>query len=383
MKTYKKIRSVVAGVMFVFCVVSCAFPRYNKISTQINKDGSGKRIVVAKTSHPFLAGDSTLNPFFFTVTPEWKVKCLECSDSAFMEKYKNLELAGSEEFSIQAFRTFKNIGDCSASLQCDENLSPLLKPLESVKKQFRWFYTYYSFSARYADVSNKLPVSPNQYMTKEEIKCWFQGDLSPYKGMAGWELKNELDAIEKKYNLYFAQIIYESSWFAIDYVEQKSSDTTYLFQMNSVKDTLFSIYAKDMENDDIDKIEKLEPKIICKMLDNFLKTTHFSALYKANEAEMDTIYKQKIDFIDLFLKELDYELIMPGKIIYANAPSNENDTLSWKIEAFQFLGDDHVLEAQSRSANIWAFVVSFFFVILTLFCFVRLRKMRRMYRKIL
>ena len=364
MKTHKKIRFAVLGIVLISCAVSCGPSNY-KMVTKINKDGSCERIVYASADSAFLAGDTSKNPFLFALTPAWKIEQL---DTALQQKFMNKGL----DVNVKAMQVFKKIGDCSAYLQCEENLSPLVTPVERLKKRFRWFYTYYSFSARYKNIADKLPVPLSQYMTKEEQMLWFQGDLSGCKGMTGWELKNKLDEIEKKYNQFQTRVFYEEVWYAIDYVERNSSDTTYLARMNSAKDTLFSIYAKEDEKIDVDFEE------VCKMLDNYLKTNHFCKLYEAKKEELEQVSKQKMGYIEIFMRRsFEYELIMPGKIISAN--TSASDTLSWDVEAFRFLGNDYILEAQSRTINIWAFVLTFFLGILTVFCFVKIVKMKKRY----
>jgi hypothetical protein len=347
------------------------------MTTRINKDGSCERTVYAKADPAFLTGDTSKNPFLFAVTPEWKVECLDTLPSKKIISEEVGETEETEEIAnakvkVKATRFFNSISDCSPSLQCEEVLAPLVKPAESLQKQFRWFYTYYSFSARYATVSDKFPVLIDDYMKKEEQKLWFQGDLSNYKGMNGIELKEKLDEIEKEYLNFYARNFYESAWYAISSVKQKSEDTAYLFQMNLLKDTLFSIYFKDIKESECEF--DADPEGVCKLLNKSLKTKHFSELYEANKDELEQLYAQKMNIVYLFYENFDYELIMPGKIISANAPFTTNDTLSWKVDAFRFLADDYVLEAQSRTANSWAFVLTALLGVLAAFCFVKIGK---------
>jgi hypothetical protein len=375
MKTSKKIKIAIWTMLLVACVWTCASPHGYKMTTKIHKDGSCERIARAKTPCTSVK-DTALNPFWFALTPDWKV---EYADSALLDSAlhaKNIDIGFDLE--INAKRMFKKIGDYCASLQCeDEMLSPLLKPTESLKKQFKWFYTDYFFTAKYPNISDKLPVSPNQYIAEKERKLWLQGDLSNYQGLTGWELKIELENIERKFNLFLARIYYENAWQSIDSIKRKLSDTAYLCQMNLIKDTLFSIYAEEVKKD---KNPDIYPKNVCKLLDNSLKTNYFFKLYKENEEEFKQMSEQKEDFYDLFFQNFQYDLIMPGKVIFANTPFDVSDTLSWEIDAFRFLTDDYMLEAQSRSINIWAFVLTFLAGGLLVFCFVKwkfcIRKIR-------
>jgi len=385
MKAYKNSKLVVWGAVCIFCLAACGESYQYKMTTRINKDGSCERAVYARAYPAFLEGDTSQNPFLFTITPEWKIERLDTTsrerviNEEVVETAENGEIGETGEIDanfkikIKATRFFKSISDCSPSLQCDEVLSPIVKPAESLQKQFRWFYTYYSFSAIYAAIPDKFPISIDDYMSKDEQKLWFQGDMSNYKGMNGMELNDKLNDIEKKYLTFYARNFYESAWYAIDSVKQKTADTAYLFQINLLKDTLFSIYFKDITKESEFEYE-FDPEGICKLLDNHLKIKHFRKMHKANKEEIEQLYSQKMNIVNLFQESLEYELIMPGKIITANAPFTANDTLSWQVDAFRFLANDYLLTAQSRSANVWAFAVTAVLGVLAVFCLGKIKK---------
>ncbi len=65
-----------------------------------------------------------------------------------------------------------------------------------------------------------------------------------------------------------------------------------------------------------------------------------------------------------FEKEFAYKLILPGKIIQPNNAIVQGDTLVWKLSAYRLIPADYVIEAQSRKANIWAFLLTGVIVLL-------------------
>jgi hypothetical protein len=238
-------------------------------------------------------------------------------------------------------------------------------PDESIQKHFRWFYTYYSFKTVYPTISAKTPISIDTYLNKSEQKLWFQGDFSAYAGMNGIELKDEMDDIEKRFWEWYTRNHYENYFEAIFDFEKKSENNQYLSKMQTVKDTLFQSLVP---------LNSIETADIYLGLDSCFTTNYFSALYKKNKQSIDSLIEEKEDYINnlienLFGKEIDYELIIPGTLLYTNAPINRQDTLIWKVNALRFTADDYELIAESRSIHIWAFVVTFLLLILSIYLF--------------
>lgn len=72
-------------------------------------------------------------------------------------------------------------------------------PMERVKKSFRWFYTYYIYTATYKELQDKGPVPLDNYLNKEEQMIWLQGNDDAFRGMNGIEMNDKLDKLEAKF----------------------------------------------------------------------------------------------------------------------------------------------------------------------------------------
>ena len=68
-----------------------------------------------------------------------------------------------------------------------EQMSSLAIPTEQLKKRFKWFYTYYIYTATYKELPDKGPVPLDKYLNKEEQIIWFRGDNAAFSGMNGIE----------------------------------------------------------------------------------------------------------------------------------------------------------------------------------------------------
>jgi hypothetical protein len=56
--------------------------------------------------------------------------------------------------------------------------------------------------------------------------------------------------------------------------------------------------------------------------------------------------------------------LLPGKITDPQNAVVHGDTLIWKLTAYRMVYSDYEIEAQSRKANIWAFIFSGLIVII-------------------
>jgi hypothetical protein len=325
--------------------------------TVIHPDGSCFREIDANGDSAFLAGDRSKNPYLFQLDSGWQISALNESSG--------------KEYNVKISKLFHSPDEAGAGLQCEEDVRPLAAPAETLQKHFRWFYTYYSYKTVYAHISHKIPVSINDYLNAPEQKMWFQGDFSAYSGMNGIELKDEMDDVEKRFWKWYARNIYEAQFEAvIDF--EKLSGGQHVSQLQEAKDTVFVILFKDFSLDS----NTVQTVAIYKTLDKQLHTAYFSGLYKNNQSRIESLVKEKEAYLEnltdnLFSKEIEYKLVMPGKIIYANAPLQQQDTLVWKVNAFRFMPEDYVLVAESRTLHVWAFVVTFLLLALSVYCLIK------------
>jgi hypothetical protein len=296
------------------------------------------REIYAKGDSAFLAGDLSHNPYMFRLDSEWII-----TPSDAIEKYN-----------VKTGKTADNIEDFSNKLSFDEQFRPLVAPVETVRKRFGWFYTYYSFKAVYPCISDRIPVSIDKYLNKDEQKLWFRGDFSTWTGMTGLEVKNDMDEMENKFMEWYSQNVREIYFDVIGDFEKQSGNSRYLTQLPAVKDSVFQIQSDDIND-------------VLTLLDKHLKTNHFSDMYKTNKQQIDKMCEERLSE-DLFSRAIEYKLIIPGKLISANTPLISRDTLTWKIMAIHLIPDNYELTATSRVTNTWAFAAVVLLLAVSIYC---------------
>lgn len=352
-------------VIFFFAVTSCNEKNY-KMVTHVNKNGSVKKEIFAHADSAFLAGDQSCNPFPFPLdTNYWKLSLLENRNSVDLNKHYNVKISKNQ----------KNIKSKSPDLQENNTQKIFILPQETLKKDFKWFHTIYSYTGKYNQISSrKILIPVDKYMSKQEQKCWFQGDFSDYNGLNGMELKDELDEMENHFFIWFSRNIYEASFITVlHFYDLSENKQIFSPHFTSIKDSLFQINSKDIEN------KNFQPVDICNMLDNYYKTTYFSVLYKKEEQAINTFYNNNCgeDEDDLFNTSIEYDLILPGTVTNTNAKLIKQDTLSWKIDALRLISNDYTLSAESCVTNTWAYIVTFALVLVAIACTLIALRMKR------
>lgn len=347
MKTVK-----LSTIIAIFLIVASCGSQYHMM-TEINRDGSCIREIRTEA-----------DTFLFETDSSWEMTSWEKEPGSIYKK------------TITKIRKkFASVADISSGLSCDENSRPLAAPEESLEKKFRWFYTHYIFKTVYRNISEKIPVPVDGYMTKEKRELWFQGKTNAYREMTGLWLKEELDNIENKFILWYARNMYEASYDAILAFDETDGENPFSAGLSTARDTIFRIMAgSQLQNWGIME-NNFNIGDIYSRLDTHFKTTYFSRLYRENREQIDLLDKQKGEYLEkligLYENTIDYGLIMPGRLLYSNAPVNRQDTLVWIVDALRITADDYELIAESRVIHIWMIVLSVFLAMIAVFCLVR------------
>ena len=186
-------------------------------------------------------------------------------------------------------------------------------------------------------------------------------DMSAYKGMSGVELKEELDDIETRFLKWYNRSIYEENFDIILHY----TEADFRSKLPAVKDTLYSILEKQNH-------EEANISDVCMSLDKYFSTGFFARLYDENKQEMDNLFEERLKTAEsLFEYNIQYELILPGKIVTSNTDLQNDGALKWNVNLYRFLADDYTLTAESRKMNLWTFAVTLLLIVFSVYCFTK------------
>lgn len=377
MKTPTRILILIAAVS---ALTSCIKP--DNMLTVINSDGSCYKEFSNNAGSDFILGNNLTeqNNFPVSVDSTWKISWkLEDStkistefplrqsamDSivASMPDEKDPKTSKIQKkkpvFDVVIRKDFKSVEEMGTNFKLRESHEwSKMKVKYSLDKKFRWFYTYYTYKETYPKIETNFKTPIDSFMTKEEATYWFTGEPNIFKGMNGIEIREAVGSIENKYNQWFGKNLWDNEFdillsnFDLMETAPVSKDS-----LSRAKETIFNAKVKS------DKDFNME-----KLLNDYFKTKAFSIYWKNKESLLkkyeDNFDKQ--EFVALFTKEFNYKLCMPGRVTPKENVVMQGDTLSWKLTAYRMVYNDYVIEAESRKANVWAFILSGLIVVLAI-----------------
>ncbi len=339
MKTYK----LIPVLFMLICISSCE--TYQHVKTRINPDGSIERESFAKGDSAFMAGNKDNSPFIFMVDDNWQVV-------PYDSVLKSTVFGYDVEWNIHAESHFSSFEDYSNTVTPRKHMKPLAKPVETLDKRFRWFYTYYNYRAVCSNLKNMIPYPIDNYLNEMEQRIFFQGDNSVLEGMNGMEQSVYLGGLENEFQSWLTRCEFEITMNAINEELQQAGEKELMKRLSGLNGTLYGNSGYSSHN------WQSVNTFIAPTVDKVLGDNTFSTFYARHSTQIESRVQEQTDALEVFTYILDYRLEMPGKITRANTQLRDNDSLVWRLTAYRFLTHDYVLEAESRTCNIWAFVLT-------------------------
>ena len=352
----------------VLFIASCTQP--TDMLTVINSDGSCYREFAENADSAFLMGDISYehNPFVTDIDSTWKIawsfknsglrtdfplsKTVFDSISKITTNNSRAEGKTSKEhILVFARRNYKSVDemDSTFKLKCSNEWSDL-KVKHSLEMKFRWFYTFYTYREIYPKIETKMIIPIEKYLSHSEAMYWFTGEPNIMAGLNGVETREYAGEIETKFRQWFNENTWDAEYKVLlaNYDKMKNPPVSKI-RLANLMDTIFKAKVNQAEEFKVEHI-----------LDDYFKTNAFSTFWKAGNSPMGKYEKDLNEqgFVKYFSKYFTYKLLLPGKITRPNNAVVQGDTLVWKLSAYRMIPADYVIEAQSRKANVWAFILT-------------------------
>ena len=368
----------------VLFVASCTQP--SDMLTVIAPDGSCYREFTANANPLFLSGDTTgkLNPFPVDIDASWKItwkyknsklqttfpvkksvldSILKNTSSVIEIKKKWNSDQSSPDLIVYASKNYKSVNEMDTLFKLKRShpwSSFRVKHLLDTK--FRWFYTYYRYTETYPKLVTNFDIPIEKYMTKEEALFWFTGKPDLVEGMNGVEIREYVGSLEDNFHKWFNKNLWDSEYkILLENYDNIARIQVSKERLTSLRDSIFNA-----------KVNKAEDFKMEQILDDYFKTGIFSTYWKTEDCPMA---KFEHDFnnqgsILFFGGAFKYKLIMPGKVTHQNNAVVHGDTLVWNLTAYRMIPSNYVIEAQSRKANIWAFILTGLILVIAIGSFI-------------
>lgn len=353
----------------ILLVPSCTSKPIDML-TGINPNGSCYREFSEAPDSMFLMGDKSEkhNPFPVFIDSTWQISWtfgdskprtdFPLSKATFDSISKNKSQQSKENIVVRIRRNYQSVEELDSLFRLkNANDWGKVKVKHSLDKKFRWFYTYYTYKETYKKIKLDFDIPVEKYMTKEEAQFWFTGKPEILKGMNGLEIREYVGKIEDNYNKWVIRNLWNEEFKVVlknyDSLAQKPVTKEELRTLND------SIYNSKINNSmDFD---------IIKVLNTYFKTNAFSMLSAKENCPLKKFEEDtNLEFAFFFSQAINYKLNLPGDIIQANNAVVVGEVLTWKLTPQRLIPDDYILEAQSRKANVWAFILTGLIVIVAL-----------------
>ena len=157
-------------ILVVFTLFSCTHRSY-RMQTQVNRDGSCVRSISVETrDSAFIAGDTTANPLPIQLDTTWTVECYNGQQKVTwpVVNFALFQTDTLPRLTIVASRRFPSVEAMAENFHFNHGLWSVCKPSIIFKKEFRWFYTYYSYTETYPPFSVLTKIPLDHYLTSEE-----------------------------------------------------------------------------------------------------------------------------------------------------------------------------------------------------------------------
>ena len=378
-------KSTINGLFFFYMLITASCSDSNNMITVIKADGSCYREFTAEANIEFITGDSIEqnNPFPVEIDSscqmKWKfrdsewfaqypvrkamidsvVKSINSKDTVKPETEKTPEMCD-----VVLRKNYASVNEMASQFEFKKSHEwSKMKVKYSLEKKFRWFYTYYTYRETYPKLVTNFQIPIQDFMTKEESQFWFTGQPDILRGMNGFEIREYVGKIEDKFNKWYAQNLWNNEYkYLISNYNQIKNKPVNVDKLVSLRDTIFMNNVKEFDKMDMKDI-----------LNSYFKTDVFSAIWNGKESPMKK-YEDSLDeegFMTFFSESFNYKLVMPGKVKLPENVIQQGDTLVWKLDAYRMAMDDYTIEAQSRKANLWAFILTGLILIVAIGSFIR------------
>ncbi len=332
---------LLVAILLMIIVNSCT--TYYYVYTDVAKNLDVKRSVYTSSA------DGSSVDFPFVISGRWSISKLP---EAYEVDFCDAVVKMTHEASSSG-----RVGD--VSLAGKDGLNPLLKPSENLDKRFRWFYTYYDYSAEFEGLKDRLPLPFEGYLTDEQLELFFRG-ANPPEGWNGVEMYCLLDDINQNF----------AKW---------HSDATYyvmcgIFKPYCTKQQIVALYTlkyRFMEGMERDIMFAMKPDEFEDRLAAVLPESGFGNIYEDNSEAIDQAYEKETEIIGCFETAFMYTVNLPGRYVAGNAVDSLGSSPTWKVDAYRLMAGDLKLIATSRQVNLWAFLVTFAAIALLLQVFAK------------
>jgi hypothetical protein len=318
------------------------------VRTTVASDGSSERTISLQCS----SRELPRGVFPSASDSSWVIEWKEVTDTASHFEYIARKKFSSPEDLVREYASRPDTGVVGIKI--------------SLQKRFEWFYTYLDYREAYVMHNDTGIIPVTQFMTPSEIERYVRGDKTE-------GLKNKVKQWDDRviFERIFRNLIQET-----DRLQDTGIPSSLLM---AKKEELFadmvradSLKGKNSKQGaDSTKKKSDGTTDFLQGLESVLKTKAVYRLGPAIDRIIPSLEINNRPHPDSWKSSLQ----MPGLLVETNSDVVEGNLLTWKFGSDQIHVGEYQMNASSRVANVWAFIVTGFAGLLV--AFFALRKVSR------
>lgn len=336
----RKIIIVIFSIV-ILIISSCEGPDALVINI-VHTDGSvTRKIILTYTKDEF-----NLDKCQIPVDSTWNIT----RDYDISEK-------GDTTFTLTALKEFESVEEINNLYVNYKGSNPGMKRKVLFKKKFRWFNTVYMFTEHVSKAMNGYP--PEDFFPKKELDYFYMPDkLVEARLMeADSNLIKEtiIEPMEEKYDIWLGRslvkVLVDKMADTVRVNPGLSIDTSILYNM---EEEIAAILFDEMDEEEV--------------LDSLMG----EGFYESNRALLDTLTAEVEEEFDVAFNADNYliQTIMPGELIATNGFVDEDRNVLWEVKGDVILSADYEMWAESKTGNLWAWIITGIFVLFVISGFI-------------
>jgi len=329
----KSIR-IITVVVFAIIMISSECGRPDMLAiNEVLEDGSiNRRLIMTYDEDKFDLSDMQV-----PVDSTWVLdKSLEVSDQ------------GDSLWTIIAEKHFATVDELNKAYDNHTGPNEYLNRWTEFRKSFRWFNTVFYFSENVEKTFDGYP--PEEYFEEEYLNLFYMPEKifdNLRFGEDSLRYKAMHDTLEDKKELWLGRCIVKGAITELDTLLKESADNS--FDIDIVR-------AKEMELGDI---------ILDMDVEEAIDTLFGEGYYKKYQALIDTALSRFEDKFEIATATTTYliQTKMPGELLATNGYIDTEGGIIWEVNSDITLSKDYSMWAESTVSNLWAWIVTFTFLV--------------------
>jgi hypothetical protein len=325
--------------VILILVVSCDEPE-TIVTNFVHPDGSVTRRIEMRNSKNLFEPKNLQVPFDST----WVVR-----------NTTEISKKGDTTWIKTAEKLFKNTDEINLTYKKDSGANKEASRSAGFNKKFKWFNTNYRFSET-IDKRLACDYLVKDFLNEEELLYFYSPENirnAKEQGSDSLKFRALKDSVDHKVEIWTIKV-FISEWISefAKLTEGKAGNELTLESLKKREGELLRIVMNNIE-----KFDTLwqEGIMLKEMIgeDNALRF----------KTDADTAMDKTTDKVLGDFKDYSVRIMMTGKLIGTNGFIDSSQVLLWPVSGDYFLTEPYEMWAESKMPNIWAWIVSGFFLL--------------------